>query len=184
MKKTLCGARPGFLIAAGLLAALPLVLPARAADPPARKASAKQQGAGKAKPKPMSRDQLRACMDRQDRLLTMRENVLKEQTSLDQQRAEVARMDAELARKRAALDPADATAKQALSDEEVRRNAAGDAYNTRLPALKEQGAVLDKERQTWVERCADKDFDELDELAIKRERQRAAKAAGKATSVK
>ena len=182
MKTTLCGACLVGLIAAGSLAVL--LAPAYGADAPVKKTSTKQQGAGKAKPKPMSRDQLRACMDQQDRLLTMRQSVLKEQTSLDQQRAEVARMDTELTRKRATLDPADAVGKQALSDEETRRNAAGDAYNARLPALKEQGSALDKDRQTWVERCADKDFDEIDEAAIKRERQRAAKAAGKAASPK
>ena len=97
-----------------------MLLPAYAADPAPKTAPAKQQG--KTKPKPMSRDQLRACMDQQDRLTVMRESVLKEQTSLDQQRAEVTRMDAELERKRAALDPADAAAKQAFVDEEERRN--------------------------------------------------------------
>lgn len=169
------------LIAAGF-AILSLLTPAHAADPPAKKTPAKQQG--KSKPKPMSRDQLRSCMDQQDRLLVMRENVLKEQTSLDQQRAEVARMDAELDRKRAALDPADAVAKQALLDEETQRNQVGEMYNARLPGFKEQGATLDRERQSWVERCADKDFDELDEAAIKRERQRAAKAAAAKTPAK
>lgn len=161
---------------AGLLASI-LLSPAYAADAQAKKAPAKQ-AAGKSKPKPMSRDQLRACMDEQDRLLAVREAVLKEQTSLDQQRAEVTRMDAELERKRAALDPADAAAKQVLVDEEEQRNQAGEAYNARLPTLKEQVGTLDKERQGWVERCADKDFDEIDEAVIMRERQRAAKAAG------
>ncbi len=170
------------LIAAGLLAASSPLSPAYAADPPVKKAPAKQQG--KSKPKPMSRDQLRACMDQQDRLLAMRQGVLKEQTSLDQQRAEVARMDAELDRKRAALDPADTDAKQVLQDEETQRNQVGETYNARLPALKEQSVTLDRERQSWVERCADKDFDELDELAIKRERQRAAKAAAAKTPAK
>jgi chromosome segregation ATPase len=159
----------------GLLAAS-FSVPAHASNPAPKKAPVKQQS--KSKPKPMSRDQLRSCMDQQDRLMVMRENVLKEQTSLDQQRAEVKSIDAELERKRAALDPADAVAKQALQDEETRRNQLGDTYNARLPSLKEQGATLDKERQNWVERCADKDFDEIDEAAIKRERQRAAKAAG------
>jgi hypothetical protein len=165
----------------GLLAAS-FSMPAYAADPPLKKAAAKQHG--KSKPKPMSRDQLRFCMDQQDRLMVMRESVLKEQTSLDQQRAEVKSMDTELERKRAALDPADAVAKQALQDEETRRNQLGETYNARLPLLKEQGATLDRERQTWVERCADKDFDELDELAIKRERQRAAKDASAKTPAK
>ncbi|HVF15267.1 MAG TPA: hypothetical protein VNA21_00080 [Steroidobacteraceae bacterium] len=176
MRNTLRAQRFGAkLMLTGLVAAS-LSIPVHAADPPPKQAPTKQQG--KSKPKPMSRDQLRSCMDQQDRLMVMRENVLKEQTSLDQQRAEVKSMDAELERKRAALDPADATAKQALQDEETRRNQLGDVYNARLPGLKEKGATLDKERQSWVERCADKDYDEMDEAAIKRERQRAAKAAG------
>ena len=144
------------------------VAPAHTAEPPPKKTSTQQSGKGKVKP--MTRDQLRSCMDQQDRLMVMRENVLKEQTSLDQQRAEVKSMDAELERKRAALDPADAVGKQALQDEEARRNQIGETYNSRLPGLREQGAALDKERQNWVERCADKAFDERDEIAIKRER--------------
>ena len=47
-----------------------------------------------------------------------------------------------------------------------------------LPLLREQASAVNAERQSWVERCAGKDFDEIDEYAIKRERQRAAKAAG------
>lgn len=153
------------LFAGGCVSAA-LLVPAYAADPPTKKAPSQS----KSKPKPMTRDQLRSCMDQQDRLMAMRENVLKEQTSLDQQRAEVKSMDAELERKRAALDPADAAGKQALLEDEARRNQVGDTYNARLPGLREQGAALDKERQNWVERCADKAFDERDEIAIKRER--------------
>lgn len=147
-----------------------------AADPPT-KPPAKQT---KSKAKPITRDQLRVCMNQQDLINSMREKVLQQQASLDQQRAEVARMDAELARKRTALaEPADEAATKALNDEEGRRNELSDSYNARLPALKEQASALETERQSWVERCAGKDFDELDELAIKRERQRAASATGK-----
>lgn len=161
------------LFAFAVLILLPLS--AHAADPPAKPA----KSAAKSKPKPISREELRACMDQQDRLTSMRAQVLQEQSSLDQQRAEVARLDADLERKRGALDPSDAPAKQALDDEEARRNQMGDAYNARLPAFKERGQTLEKERQAWVDRCANKDFDEIDEYAIKRDRQRAAKAAGK-----
>jgi hypothetical protein len=166
MKTTADISRLRRLFAGGCVIAA-LLVPAYAADPPTKKAPVQQS---KSKPKPMSRDQLRSCMDQQDRLMAMRESVLKEQTSLDHQRAEVKSMDAELERKRAALDPSDAAGKQALLDEEARRNQIGDMYNARLPTLREQGAALDKERQNWVERCADKAFDERDEIAIKRER--------------
>lgn len=163
------------LVTVAWFATAPWTLPAFAADPPS-KAPAKQT---KGKAKPISRDQLRACMNQQDLINSMREKVLQQQASLDQQRADVARMDAELARKRSATEPADEAATKALNDEEVRRNEISDSYNARLPGLKEQASALERERQGWVERCAGKDFDELDELAIKRERQRAASATGK-----
>lgn len=163
------------LVAVVWLAVAPWMPSAFAADPPS-KAPAKQT---KSKAKPISRDQLRACMDQQDRINVMREKVLQQQASLDQQRAEVARLDSELARKRTAAEPLDEAGTKALNDEEGRRNEVSDAYNARLPGLKEQASTLERERQGWVERCSGKDFDELDELAIKRERQRAAGAPGK-----
>jgi hypothetical protein len=162
------------LVAAGVLAA-PIVNAQPSA--PATSAPAKQS-AGKSKPKTMTRDQLRACMDQQDRLTALREKVSQDEAALDKQRTEVARLDTELANKRAALDPTDATAKEALTMEEARRDQMADAYNARLPLLREQASAVNTERQSWVERCAGKDFDEIDEYAIKRERQRAAKAAG------
>ena len=67
-------------------------------------------------------------------------------------------MDAELASKRAALDPADAAAKEALGAEEERRNQAAEAFNARIPVLREQATAVNTER---------------------RERERAAKAAAK-----
>lgn len=162
------------LLAAGLLAA-PIANAQSSA--PATNAAAKQSP-GKSKPKTMTRDQLRACMDQQDRLTALREKVSQDEAALDKQRTEVARLDADLANKRAVLDPADATAKEALTMEETRRDQIADAYNARLPLLREQASAVNAERQSWVERCAGKDFDEIDEYAIKRERQRAAKAAG------
>ena len=156
-------------------ATAPLALPAFAADPPT-KAPAKQT---KSKAKPISRDELRACMDQQDLINSMRAKVLQQQASLDQQRAEVARLDAELARKRTAtrahamkLRPRRLTTKKYAEMNSVIRT-------TRACLLKEQALTLERQRQSWVERCAGKDFDELDELAIKRERQRAASATGK-----
>jgi hypothetical protein len=150
--------------------------PAFAADAPAKKATA-PKAAAKPKTNVMSRDQLRACMDEQDRLQAMRTRVEREQSALDRQRNEVATLDAALAQKRAALDPADENGKQSLDAEVARRDEVVDAYNARLATLREDGKRFDTGRQAWVERCADRDFDEMDEAAIKKERQRAARAA-------
>lgn len=130
----------------------------------------------KGKPKPMSRDQLRTCMNLQDQVKAMREDLLKQQASLEEQRKEVGRMDVELERQRAALDPADAVAAQALAEAEAKRNVVSDAFNARLPTARDLNTSYNGERHRWVEQCADKDYDANDEAAIKRERQRAAKA--------
>lgn len=176
----------GFPLPAGTGRLVPLLLcglvaasstfAVRAADAPATPAA--KAAPRPAKPKPMSRDQLRACMDQQDRVAAMREQLLKEQASLDQQRNEVGRMDAALEQRRTGLDPADAEGAKALTEEEAKRNAVSEAFNARLPALRELNASFNQQRQSWVEQCADKDYDANDEAAIKRERQRAAKAAG------
>jgi hypothetical protein len=176
MKKLRRSAQLGVaLLTAGLWAA-PISANAQAADP-AKKAPTKQSTA-KSKPKTMSRDALRACMDQQDRLAAMREKVVQEEASLDKQRAEITRIDTDLANKKAALDPSDAAAKEALTADEEKRNQAAEAFNARIPLLREQANAVNLERQSWAERCANKDFDEIDEYAIKRERERAAKAAG------
>ena len=86
--------------------------------------------------------------------------VQKEQLALDSQLAEVKKMDAELASKRDALDPADAAGKQAITEEEAKRDDLAETYNTRLRALREQGKTFDEGRAAWVQRCTTRDYDE------------------------
>jgi hypothetical protein len=159
------------LIGSACAAIAPPMADAQTAAPPAPAKSTKP------KPKPMSRDELRACMDQQDRVVALRDQLVKQQAALDQQRGEVARIDADLERKRTALDPANAEAAKTLADEEAKRNEFADSFNARLPAVRELNDNYNRERQTWVDRCADKDYDAIDEAVIKRDRQRAAKGA-------
>lgn len=149
------------------------VMPAIAADAPAKKAPAKPATKGK---NVMTRDELRACMLEQDRLEKISGAIKKEQPALDQQLADVRKLDADIAQKRAALDPNDATALQSLNADEMKRDSVAEAYNTRLAALREQGSTFETGRKAWVERCANRDYDEMDEAVIKREMRRAAGA--------
>jgi hypothetical protein len=83
-------------------------------------------------------------------------------------------MNDALKQKVAALDPADEAGRKALESEGAQADAAADAYNAQLAALKQQAQAFDNDRGAWVERCTKKDFDEMDEAAIKKERQQAA----------
>lgn len=165
-------------LAASALAALLLAQPAVAQDASAKKAPAKA-AAPKAKPNVMTRDELRACMNEQDRLKEARTRVEQEQVALDQQRDQVKVLDAELQKKIAAFDPAVEGAKKALEDEATKRDDAADAYNARLRALREKSQAHNTEQQAWVEKCANRNFDEMDEAAIKKERRLAAEKARK-----
>ena len=163
------------LAAALVLAAGALADRAFAADAPSKAAPAKP--APKSRANLMTRDELRACMNEQDRLAQISTQVQKDQLALDGQLAEIKKVDAELASKRDALDPTDAAGKQAITEEVARRDDLAEAYNTRLRALREQGKTFEETRAAWVQRCTTRDYDEMDEAAIMRERKKAAGAA-------
>lgn len=168
--------RGGAALAAIWLATMLVGLPAMAQDP-GKKTTART--APKPKPNLMTRDELRACMNEQDRLQAIRTKVDQEQAALDQQKGRVQAMDADRQRRAAALDPADEAGRKAIEDEVAKRDQEADAYNARLAALREQVAGFDTGRQAWVERCTKKDFDEMDEAAIRKERAQAARAPKK-----
>lgn len=174
-------ARRTALAAAALAVAL-IARPALAADPaqtaPAKKAPSKS-ATTKSKPKVMTRDELRVCLNEQDRLQQLTTGMKSEQAELERQKADVQRIDAELASKVGTVDPNDTATLAALKEQGARRDAMADDYNARLAALREKSAAFDSGRKNWVERCGDRDYDERDEAAIRLEQKRAAAAAGK-----
>lgn len=163
------------------LAALLLLPPVIAQEQPPAKPTAKTmtKAPPKSKANLMTRDELRACVNEQDRLQAIRTRVDQEQGTLDQQKSRVQAMDADRQKRAAALDPADEAGRKAIDEEVAKRDQEVDVYNARLAALREQVAGFDTSRKAWVERCTTKDFDEMDEAAIKKERARAARAPKK-----
>lgn len=175
------GPSRGLPLLTAALATLLLIQPAVAqekapAKPPAKSTA---KAAPKTKANLMTRDELRACMNEQDRLQVIRTKVDQEQAALDQQKARVQAMDDERQKRAAALDPADEAGRKAIEEEVAKRDQEADAYNARLAVLREQVAGFDAGRQAWVERCTKKSFDEMDEAAIKKERAQAARAPKK-----
>jgi hypothetical protein len=179
--KQTSGRSRGLPLLAAALAALLLLQPAVAQEKAPTTAPAKTTGkpAPKSKANVMTRDELRACMNEQDRLQATRTKIDQEQAALEQQKTRVQAMDADRQKRAAALDPADETGRKALEDEVAKRDQEADVYNARLVALREQVAGFDTGRQAWIERCTKKDFDEMDEAAIKKERAQAARAPKK-----
>lgn len=161
-------------LAAAMIAAL-IALPAVAQDTAKKTAPPKST----AKANLMTRDELRACMNEQDRLQAIRTRIQQDNAELDRQQAAVLAMDDELKKKASALDPGDEAARKALEDEAVRRDRAAAAYNAGTASLRQQGQEYDTARQAWTQKCGNRNFDEMDEAAIKKERAQAARAAKK-----
>jgi vacuolar-type H+-ATPase subunit I/STV1 len=163
------------LLAAALAAAL--LAPVASAQDAAMKKAPASAAKSKDKANLMTRDELRACMNEQDRLKGVRATIEQQVAVLDQQKAAVLATDAELKKKAAALDPADEAGRKALDAETAKRDEVVDAYNAKLASVKQQGQEFDTGRAAWVEKCTKKSFDEMDEAAIKKERAQAARAA-------
>lgn len=163
---------------AAFLATLLLAQPALGQDKPAAKAPAKPSSKAPAKSKTnvMTRDELRSCMDEQDRLQVARTRIDQEQAALEQQKARIQAADADRQKRAAALDPADEAGRKVIEEETAKRDQDAEAYNAKLAALRDQAGSFDTTRQAWVQRCTTKDFDEMDEAAIKKERAQAARA--------
>jgi hypothetical protein len=168
------------LLALSLASAL-VALPAAAQDAtrkPAPKATAapKPAAAPKSRANLMTRDELRGCMDEQDRLQADRATIDREDAELGQLKTRIQAMDTERQQRGAALDPADEAGRQAIAAEAAQRDQEADIYNARLATLRERAAAYGTGRQAWVERCTSRNFDEMDEAAVRKERAQAARA--------
>ena len=162
------------LIAVFLLASAGAPNRILAADAPPKTPAAKP---AKGKANVMTRDELRACMDERDRLQEIRNQVQRENTALNTQQADIRKLDAEIDQKRVGLDPADTAGQQLLVADVARRDEQVTAFNAQLRSLNEQNRSLEERRTAWLAKCDGRNFDELDEAAIMRERKRAAGSA-------
>jgi chromosome segregation ATPase len=155
-----------------------LVAPAAqalAAEP----ATAKPPPAAKPAGKLMTRDELRVCLDERDQRQAQRARLQADITASDAQRAELNRRSAEIAQRRAALDPANPAAAEVLQADIVKQDEQVDRYNQQLRALASASASLESSRADYIQRCETRPYDERDEIAILRERRNAAKAPAK-----
>jgi hypothetical protein len=183
LRRALTGASLSVLTA--LAVTPPTVL---AADPPAkaptaRPAPAKPPGAKPAAAKPaaaaaaasaaepvMSRDELRACLQRAERIRGLEAQAVERQAGLDRDEADIRRLDAELGREEATLDRSKPELVAAFTAKEEALKARMAAYNEALPRFNTLAGELETARRTQKAECADRAFEERDEKAIRRGR--------------
>lgn len=159
-----------------------IAVAAHATDPAAKRGHVLSIGGGKSGGKLLTRDQLRHCLASQKKLEQQDAELGRAQAALDADKADIARLDTQLAPQTNALQPERANAAVGdgaglpdhdtrlaqRAEREAQRNHKVDAYNAKLAPFNAQVQALNQARQIWQTGCADRPYDEADWLAIQR----------------
>jgi hypothetical protein len=146
---------------------LVLALTSALAAEPARTGSF---GKGKPGGALLTRAELRECLAVQERVRTLTAETIAAQAALDKEKAEIAQRGEQLKDKLAALDR---TSAEAVDDYNAQAQAHAqriDAYNARTPGYNAKVEALQGVRATFAKSCENRDFDEKDEIAIRKGR--------------
>ena len=142
-------------------AALLMASAALAADKPA------SFGKGKASGPLLTRAALRECLAQVPRMRSLSEDIAKAQAAMNDEQAEIAKLDATHKDRLSTLDRTSAEAVNTYNAEGQGLDQRIDAYNARTPAFNAQVAALQTEREAFAKNCENRNYDENDEAAIK-----------------
>ena len=149
---------------AGLLISICAPAPALAAD---RKEAAFGKGGTGAY---LTRDQLRGCLARQDKVRQQADEMTREQAALTELKAAIAKSGEQLKARLETLDRTNAEAVQAYNDEAGARDKQIDDYQARVDAYNAKVEASRAEKDAFGKGCDNRRYFEEDEIAIRREK--------------
>lgn len=144
------------------------------AQQPARPGQPPLKGDIKPGEVPLTRDQLRACMERRDDVQKRLAEAGAEQRALDGLREKARTAGTALEDARQKLTPTKEDEMAAFRKQAEEADALVDEYNARVRAFNERATKLEAERVAYLNDCANKPYNEMDEGAIMKERRQAA----------
>ena len=125
-------------------------------------------GKGKSNGPLLTRAELRECLKLQPSLRALTDDLVAAQAALDKERAEISRSGAALKDDLAALDRSDAQALEAYNKRVLEHGQRIDGYNALTPAFNAKAENLQAQRAVFAKGCENRDFDERDEVAIRK----------------
>jgi DNA repair exonuclease SbcCD ATPase subunit len=158
---------PRILLAASVAVAAPALVQAQTAKPrPAKKTAAFGQGKGLL----LTRAELRACLDLQERVRTQNDAANREREQLDHEKSEIVQQGQTLKEQLGTLDRTNAEAVAKYNEAATDRDKRIDAFEARMGPFNEKVEALQKEREAFVRQCDNRRYDEDDEIAIRKGR--------------
>ncbi len=116
----------------------------------------------------LTRAELRECLNLQPRLRSMSDEVVAAQAALDKQKAELVQQGAALKEQLAGLDRTSAEAVGEYNKRVQEHEQRLDAYNAQTPVFNAKVEHLQAQRSAFAKGCENRDFDEKDEIAIRK----------------
>ncbi len=124
------------------------------------------------KPKPgsllLSRSELRECLAQKERVHVLRDETVKLQAQLAQDKEEITRRGDDLKDRLAVLDRASQEAVDKYNLDAVARDKLIDVYEAAVPAFNTKVETLAADRDAFVKNCDNRRYDEKDEQALQR----------------
>ena len=125
-------------------------------------------GKGKTSAPLLTRAELRECLKVQERVRLLGEDIVLAQAALDKEKAAVAEATRLLSEQLAALDRTSAEAVNAYNADALAHDKRIDAYNAQTPGFNAKVEALQGVRAQFAKSCENRDFDEKDEIAIRK----------------
>lgn len=125
-------------------------------------------GKGKTNGPLLTRAELRECLKLQPSLRALSDDVVAMQAALEKEKAEISRFGATLQDELATLDRTDAQALDAYNKRAAEYGQRVDGYNALTPAFNAKVESLQAQRAAFAKGCENRDFDERDEIAIRK----------------
>jgi hypothetical protein len=115
----------------------------------------------------LTRDELRTCLQQQDKLKADEDGILGEQRDLDAEKAAIAQQESALKGELAGLDRTAASAVEGYNAKAVEHERRIDAYNQRSRPFNAKVQAWQGERERWVTACSNRRYKEDDLIIIK-----------------
>ena len=125
-------------------------------------------GKGKTNGPLLTRAELRECLALQERVRLLGESVVATQVELDREKTAIAQRGAALGEQLATLDRTSADVVNAYNADVQAHDQRVDAYNAQTPAFNAKVEALQAGRTQFTRACENRDFDEKDEMAIRK----------------
>lgn len=124
-------------------------------------------GSGKPVGPLLSRAELRECLALRGRIKSGNESAATEREQLEKEKAELIRQGEELKAQFAALDRSSVEAIEQYRANALARDKAIDSFEARTSEFNTRLTALGEDRAGFTQRCDNRRFDELDEIAIR-----------------